>query len=413
MSTRRRLAVSLAATAAVAGAVSLVVGTVSSSAAPAPAGCPTDGSYYNTIPAPVGPPTAVSYYNESHPHYVGYNAIGADSRLYASYTDIYEGFDPDELYCLGGQATDAPGVFEYGGDDENLAVFVRAANGKLYQRYITGDYTSTGPYTVVNDAASTNGPAALEFGGQFHLFVRGTNGALYHGFRAEDGTNSSWRFEKVGGAIVGSPTAVVDGNRMLVSMAGTNGSIYTVAGTNFAWGPFTKVVNQVEGNTPTQITTKTPPSLVRNMETGEITMYAASSTYGLFSLTKSASAGFTGRRWVRIDSVLPSDARISAGVNVHNDTVVYARFLDRPSGHILTAYTQFSSEDPQAGFSDYYLAPYTCANCAPYDVSDSNVLKGASVASSAKDGKKSEDGTVSAAAVKPHRTVVLDSNKTR
>jgi hypothetical protein len=361
MSTRRRLAVSLATAVAVAVAVSLVTGLGGAGAAPAPAGCPTNGSFDNTIPTPVGPPTATSYYNQGHPHNVGYSAVGSDAKLYTTFTDVYTGrYSPNQLFCLGALATDAPGVFEYG-EEQNLAVFVRVSNGKLYQRYVTGDYTSTGAYTVVNDAASTNGPAALEFDGQFHLFVRGTNGALYHGFR-QTGL-SSWRWEKIGGAIVGSPVAVVDGNRMLVAVVGANRSIYTVTGTNFVWGPFGKIVNQVDGNTPTQIMTKTPPSLVRNMRTGAISMYAASSGNGLFELDKPAAAGFANRLWERIDSVLPSDARISAAVNVHNDTVVYARFLDRSSGRYITTYTErgFLGD----GWTDYFLAPYTCFNCAP------------------------------------------------
>lgn len=220
----------------------------------------------------------------------------------------------------------------------------------------------------MNSAASTNGPAAVVTAdGQYHLFVRGTNGALYHGFKQSAG-NTSWRFESLGGQIVGSPTAIVDGSRVLVAVVGTNGSVYTVTGTNLAWGPFTKIVNQVQSNSPAQITTKTTPSLVKDPDTGAITMYAVSSNYGLFAISKNSGAGFAGPRWYRIDSVLPSDARIAAATN-GDDTVVYARFLDRPSGQTLTAYTQYL--DANGSWSDYFLAPYTCYNCAPYGVDTS------------------------------------------
>ena len=202
--------------------------------------------------------------------------------------------------------------------------------------------------------------------------MRGTNGALYHGFK-QSASNSSWRFENLGGQIVGSPTALGDGSPVLVAAVGPNGSVYTIRGTNFAWGPFTKLVNQVNGNTPTQITTKTTPALVKNPETGAITLYAASSTTGLFAISKSANTAFTGQ-WFRLDSLLPADARIAAATN-GSDTVVYATFLDRPSGQKLTAYTQYLASVGE--WSDYFLAPYTCYNCAPYGV-DTTATKKAS-----------------------------------
>ena len=55
------------------------------------------------------------------------------------------------------------------------------------------------------------------------------------------------------------------------------------------------------------------------------------------------------------------------------DSIVYAQFLDRPSGQIITAYTQFNGQQAINGaavnaWSDYFLAPYTCYNCAPFGV---------------------------------------------
>ena len=361
MSTRRRLAVSLVAAAAAAGAVPLFVGSGTSGAAPAPAGCPSNPSYDYTIPTPVGPPTTTSLVDGN----VGYAALGADKKLYYVESSIVG--DPlavSPLACLGGQAKDSPAVVE-GDDGGTTAFFVTAANGTIYQRYATTNFSSLGAFTPVNNATTTNGPAAVQTpDGQYHLFVRGTNGALYHGFK-QSASNSSWRFESLGGQIVGPVSAIVDGSRVLFAYTTSTCMIYTIRGSNFAWGPWTKIVNQVAGNSPTQVLTKTPPSLVRNPNNGAITMYAAHQNYGLFAISKPANAGFTGNLWFRIDSLLPSDARIAAATDGDN-SIVYARFLDRPSGQIVTAYTQFTADT--GSWSDYFLAPYTCFNCNPVGV---------------------------------------------
>jgi hypothetical protein len=370
MSTRRRLAVSLVAAAAAAGAIPLFVGSGTSGAAPAPAGCPSNPSYDYTIPTPVGPPTATALNGGG----VGFSAIGADKKLYFAGEAI--GTDPlavSPLYCLGGQAIDSPAVVESNGPDDALAFFVTAANGTMYQRYVTTNASSLGAFTPVNNATTTAGPAAVQTpDGQYHLFVRGTNGALYHGFR-QNSSLSSWRFESLGGSIVGPVSAIVDGSRVLVAATTSTGSIYTIRGNNFAFGPWTKIVNQTAGNAPTQVMTKTAPALVRNPNNGAITLYAANQNYGLFAISKQAGAGFTGALWFRIDSLLPTDARIAAGTDGTN-TIVYARFLDRPSNKIVTAYTQFTAATNS--WSDYFLAPYTCFNCAPFGV-DTSVAKSA------------------------------------
>jgi hypothetical protein len=365
MSTRRRLAVSLVAAAAVAGAIPLFVGSGTSGAAPAPAGCPSLPSYDYTIPTPVGPPATTSLaFDEEVGATTGYAALGADRKLYYVEANI-EG-DPlsvSPLACLGGQAMDSPAVTE--GADGTRAFFVTAPNGVIYQRYVTENYSSIGAFTPVNNALTTNGPAAVQTAdGQYHLFVRGTNGALYHGFKQTEGA-SSWRFESLGGQIVGPVSAIVDGSRVLVAATTPGGGVYTIRGTNFAWGPWTRIVNQISGNSPTQVLTGTTPSLVRNPDTGVITMYAVNENVGLFAISKAPNAGFTGAFWFRIDSVLPADARIAAATT-GPDTIVYAQFRDGPSGQNLTAYTQFTTES--GTWSDYFLAPYTCFNCAPFGV---------------------------------------------
>ncbi len=366
MSTRRRLAVSLVAAAAVAGAVPLFVGSGTSGAAPAPAGCPSNPSNDFTIPTPVGPPTTASLSGGEEFASVAYAALGADKKLY--YVEATIEGDPlsvSPLACLGGQAKDSPAVAL--GSDGTRAFFVTAPNGTIYQRFAISDFSSLGGFAPVNNALTTNGPAAVQTAdGQYHLFVRGTNGALYHGFK-QSAASSSWRFESLGGQIVGPVSAIVDGSRVLVAATTAGGSIYTIRGTNFAWGPWTKIVNHVAGNVPTQVLTRTPPALVRNPETGAITMYAAHRNVGLFAISKAANAGFAGALWIRIDSVLPADARIAAATDGSN-SIVYAQFLDRPSGQIITAYTQFTSGS--GSWSDYVRAPYTCFNCAPVGLGD-------------------------------------------
>jgi Repeat of unknown function (DUF346) len=378
MSSRRRLAVSAVVAAAVAATVPLFVGSGTSGAAPAPAGCPSNPSYDFTIPTPVGPPTATSLSSDEFAT-TAYAALGADKKLY--YVESRIDGDPllvSPLACLGGQAKDSPAVTE--GINGERAFFVTAANGTIYQRYVTTNYSSLGAFTPVNNAATTNGPAVVQTpDGQYHLFVRGTNGALYHGFK-QNSSLGSWRFESLGGQIVGPVSAILDGNRILVAATTPGGSIYTIRGTNFAWGPFTKVVNQVSGNGPTQIMTNTTPALVRNPNNGSITMYAASKTTGLFAISKLANASFTGALWFRLDSVLPPDARI-AGATDGTNSIVYARFLDRPSNTTLTAYTQFTADS--GIWSDYFLAPFTCFNCAPFGV-DTTAAKSAAAKSAAK-----------------------------
>jgi hypothetical protein len=160
------------------------------------------------------------------------------------------------------------------------------------------------------------------------------------------------------------PSATIDGNRVLVAVTGTNGSVYTVRGTNFVWGPFTRLPNQVAGSNPTQIFTNTPPSLVTRPN-GNVSLFVANRTVGLFQITKPAGTNFESRQWQRVDSLLPADARIAAAVDAGNNTIVYARFLDRSRGQILTSYTQHLAGTGANQWTDYVLAPYTCFNCAP------------------------------------------------
>lgn len=354
MSTRRRLAVSLVAAAAAAGAVPLFVGSPASSASGVPS-CPAAPSYDYTIPTPAGPPAAVSLSNGT----VGFAALGSDRKFYYNEQDI--SLAPplvSPLACLGGQATDNPAVVEYG--DGQRALFVRVADGRIYQKYLADDYrTLARPWTQVNSAASTNGPAAV-FGpdGTFHLFVRGTNGSLYAGFRQSTGT---WRWENLGGQIIGSPSAVVDGNDILVAATTSTGYVYTRRGRPFAWGPYTRIVTPIAG-TSSLMTTKSSPALTTGNVTGRVDLFVVSSSYGVVSTSQPGNTQFTTA--VRIDrQPLPFDARIAVGEDGGGNVILYASFLDRAAGQRLTAYTQYIAG--ASAWTDYHLAPYACSECAP------------------------------------------------
>lgn len=354
MSTRRRLAVSLVAAAAAAGAVPLFVGSPASSANGVPQ-CPAAPDYNYTIPTPVGPPTVTSLSNGT----IAFSGLGSDKKFYYNEQDITE-HPPlvSPLACLGGQATDVPAVVETG--DGKRAVFVRVADGRLFQRYVDNDFrTIASPWTPVNDAASTNGPAAvLGPDGTLHLFVRGTNGALYHGFLQVTG---SWRWENLGGQINGSPSAVVDGADILVAATTPSGYVYARRGRQFAWGPYTKVTVPIAGTT-TPMTTRMPPALTTGNVTGRVDMFVVSPQYGVVFTSQPGNAQFTSA--VRIDrQPLPFDARIAAGEDGDGNVIVYASFLDRASGQRMTAYTQYLAG--AVAWTDYHLAPYGCAACAP------------------------------------------------
>lgn len=355
MSTRRRLAVSLVAAAAAAGAVPLLVGSPASSANGVPA-CPAGPGYDNTIPTPAGPPAAVSLSNGT----VAFAALGADRKFY--YAEQYIGETPplvSALACLGGQATDVPAVVETG--DVSRAVFVHVADGRIYQRYVDGDFrTIASPWTQVNNVASTNGPAAvLGPDGLLHLFVRGTNGALYHGLRQGGGV---WRWENLGGAIIGSPTAIVDGNDILVAAATSSGYVYARRGRQFAWGPYTKIVIPVSGTGGVPMTTKTSPTFTSGNVTGRVDLFVVSPQYGVVMTSQPGNAQFTAA--VRIDrQPLPFDARIAAGEDGGGNMILYASLLDRAAGQRMTVYTQFLSGASR--WTDYHLAPYACYSCAP------------------------------------------------
>ncbi len=399
MSTRRRLAVSLVAAAAAAGAVPLFVGSPASSAQ-APAQCPSTPSYDYTMPTAVGAPAAVSLSGGV----AGYAALGADKKLYYNAQDISS--NPllvTQLGCLGGQATDAPAVIQ--NLDGGLAFFVRAASGRIYYRFVaspfptTGDtdYSSIGSFTPITNAIFTGGVGAVQTpDGVYHIFGRGTNGALYHGFRQAGGT---WRFENLGGSILGQPAVALDGNRVLVAVSTPSGAIYTKRGTSFAWGPYVKVLAPRTVSGPA-FTTVTSPSLVANTDSGLITLYAVGSNQGLYRLSKLPNAAFPSSvPWERIDTVLPAGARIAAaesGSGETGDAIVYASWFDKATNAPVAAYTQFL---PGQGWLDYALVPYGCFSCA----ADSGVSPTAQKTGQAKVGGVKVKGT--------KRTEVLDSQK--
>jgi hypothetical protein len=356
MSTRRRLAVSLVAAAAAASVVPLLVGSPASSANGVPQ-CPSEPVYSATIPVPAGPPAAVSLSNGT----VGFAGLGSDRKFYYNEQLISE-TPPlvSPLACLGGQATDNPAVVEFG--EGQRALFVHVADGRLYQKYLDDDYTQLGEaWTPVNNALSTNGPAAvLGPDGTLHLFVRGNNGALYHGFLQNTG---SWRWESLGGQIVGSPTAVVDGNDILVAATTPTGYVYYRRGMSFAWGPYTKVAVPIAGtNPPVPMTTRTPPAMTTGNVTGRVDMFVVTPNYGVVATSQPGNAQFTIA--ARVDrQPLPFDARIAVAEDGDGSVILYASLLDRAANQRMTVFTQYDTDTAQ--WTDYRLAPYACPACAP------------------------------------------------
>jgi hypothetical protein len=374
MSTRRRLAVSLVAAAAAAGAVPLLVGSPAASL-PAPAQCPSTPSFDYTMVTPVGPPAVV----DLGAPVSGYAALGGDKKLYY-HGELYsvDPLETTELACLGGQATDAPAVIansETGG----VTFFVRAANGRIYYRSTSStlpsggdpEYSSLGAFTAITNVNFTAGVGAVQTpDGVLHIFGRGTNGALYHAFR-QDNPNT-WRVENLGGSITGQPVVTVDGSQVLVAATTPGGAIYTKRGTSFAFGPYIKIMAGRTVNGPL-FTTASSPALARNAATGQITLYAVSSQKGLYRLTKAPGVAFPTTPWERVDTVLPADARIAAVENGDltqsptppgegaGNAIVYATWLDRTTTRVVAAYTQFLD----GAWRDYRLVPYSCFNCAP------------------------------------------------
>lgn len=375
MSTRRRLAVSLVAAAAAAGAVPLFVGSPASSL-PAPAQCPSTPSYDYTMVTPAGPPAAVDLSDALGTDDVsGVAQLGGDRKLY--YQAHNYSSDPllvDTLACLGGQATDAPAVIT--NSNGGLMFFVRVADGRVYWRQTqspiatgapAGDFSSIGSFTAIPNVNFTSGVAAVQTPDDvYHIFGRGTNGSLYHAFLQANGT---WRVENLGGSVVGQPVAVVDGTKVLIATSTPGGAIYTKRGSSFAWGPYVKIMAGRTINGPA-LTTSTSPALAVNSETGDITLYAAATNQGLYRLSTSSGVAFPSTPWQRVDTVLPADARIAAVEQGDitptlgdGNAIVYATWKDKTTNTMVSAYTQFLGTD--SSWHDYRLIPYSCFQCAP------------------------------------------------
>jgi hypothetical protein len=396
MSTRRRLAVSLVAAAAAAGAVPLFVGS-SATAVPAPAQCPSTPSYDYTMVTPAGPPAAVDLTDALGTPVSGLAQLGGDHKLY--YQAHAFDSDPlivDTLACLGGQATDAPAVIN--NSNGGVTFFVRASNGRVYWRETAspnpsagapGEYSSIGSFNSISNVNFTQGVAAVQTPDDvYHVFGRGTNGALYHVFQY----NGTWRVENLGGSVTGQPVAVVDGTKVLIATATPGGAIYTKRGASFAWGPYVKILAGRTVNGPA-LTTSTSPALAVNADNGDITLYAAATNQGLYRLSTHSGVAFPSTPWQRVDTVLPANARIAAVENGDitpglggGNAIVYATWQDKTTNTWVSAYTQYLGGVDQA-WHDYRLVPYSCFQCAP----DGPIsTTGGKVAKKAGKGFKSE-----------------------
>jgi glucose/arabinose dehydrogenase len=295
-------------------------------------GCPASPSFDFTMPTPAGPPAATSMPDGR----VAYSALGADGKQYLVATAIVN--DPLEtgpLECLGGTATDAPAV---AAGSSFVALFVRTADNRLWQRTVAGGGTGTWS-TLPIGGASLNGPGAVVTAGDVvHLVVRGTNGAVYHATRRGT-TWSSW--ESLGGAILGTPAvAVRPGGGIAIFARGTNNGVYANLGNTGAWTGWSRQPGA----------TLTSPAVAWGYQAGRLDLFVAGTTGGLYQ--RALSNGTWGS-WVRLDTTLPASARIAAAAR-GGRLVVYASAGDA------TTYKQYVGT-----WIGYRPAPYTCATCAP------------------------------------------------
>ena len=295
-------------------------------------GCSASPSFDSTIPTPVGPPAATSLPDGR----VAYSALGADGQYYLVATDIIS--DPvavGPLECLGGIATDNPAV---AAGTSFVALFVRTADNRLWQRTLTS--SGTGAWSLLPiGGASPNGPSAVVTAdGVVHLVVRGTNGAVYHATRR--GTTWS-RWESLGGAIHGTPAvAVRPGGGIAIFARATNNGVYAKYGDTGSWTGWSRLPGE----------TLSSPTVAWGYQTGRLDLFVSGTLGGLY---QKAFVNGTWTGWIRLDTTLPASARIAAAAR-SGRLIVY-----RSSGGA-TSYKQYVGR-----WVGYLPAPYTCASCLP------------------------------------------------
>lgn len=299
-------------------------------------GCPPEPSYDYSIPEPVGPPAAAPVPGGNQ---VIFAALGSDRQAYAARTDI--GGDPlrvARLNCFGGVATDNPAIAAVTVD--GYAVFVRSSNGRIYERRVSA--TGTGTWTAVPGAVSGSGPAAVATtDGRVHLFVRDTSGALSYAVRTQAGSWSGFR--SLGGQVLSVPSvAVRPGGGLAVLVRGPGNKIFANYSLPDGWSGWQEV--------PGGGLTGSNPAAAWGFQPNRLDVFVTGLAGGLYQQTYS-NGRWNG--WHRVDSELPSTARLAAAARPGR-VIVYAAV----EGAVV--YKQYVGE-----WRGYFLAPYTCADCLP------------------------------------------------
>ncbi|HKA85290.1 MAG TPA: PQQ-dependent sugar dehydrogenase [Acidimicrobiales bacterium] len=297
-------------------------------------GCPASPSFDYTIPTPTGPPAATSLPDGR----IAYNALGSDGRSYLVATDIV-GSPPaaGPLECLGGTVTDNPAV---AAGTSFVALFVRTADGRIWQRTLTAG--STGGWSPIPiGGRAANGPSAVVTSGDtVHVVVRGTNGSVYHATRRGD-TWTPW--ESLGGTAYGTPTVApwAQGG-IAIFVRGPSNAVYAKYGDTGGWTGWSRFTGG----------TLSSPTVAWGYRPGRLDLFVAGTNGGLY---QKAFVNGTWTGWVTVDTTLPSSARIAAAAR-DGRVIVYA------SAGGATSYKQFIGR-----WVGYFPAPYTCASCLPRD----------------------------------------------
>ena len=145
---------------------------------------------------------------------------------------LLSGTDAEPGTNLGGQATSDPSLVRF--SDADSAVFMRGANGSLYEQSTTNAGAWSGTWTslggpgcdgILGQPAAYAGPNGL-----IDVFVRGTDNQAYQ----RTYSNGKWgSWTALGGTLADAPTAAYTGpGAWTLTATGTDGAIWTRSATS-------------------------------------------------------------------------------------------------------------------------------------------------------------------------------------
>ncbi|MBP2472439.1 alpha-galactosidase [Crossiella equi] len=134
---------------------------------------------------------------------------------------------------LGGKLTDAPSVAFTSPDDWTL--FARGADGKVWTRGATADWTSIG---APEDKPVYGRPGAATVTDGTFVVMRTAADAVWYRQRATNGTWGAWT--NLGGVVSGSPTLVSTQDRIYLFARAGDYTLWQVNRTDGAWGGWFK-----------------------------------------------------------------------------------------------------------------------------------------------------------------------------